>query len=350
MSRKAGTSGVRKPDFNKLRLNARSYDKLFKDAMYYVHYEISSKQLKDEAVLYAKYKGLRLKNLATLENYWFSSVGKPCFISNKGGEIDDRWREHVDSELKRLDEVSMERMEEETPSAPTPRDNRKVMEVADAIDQLVDSFMSGRTNIANADPTVIMEDYGLNEDALIEVRDLYQGEIQELEQLLLGEDTDLKEGYPNMTKKDITTLYSFYKKIHEYAKDRRINKDKGDLYKVVSRLKYCKNFKELKMSSITPINIIGSRILWVYNTKTRKLIKYVSIDDIGLDVNGSNITLFSEENSKERSVRPHYEELKGAKSADKIRKVYDKCSTIEITPNGRITDAHILLFTDKTNK
>jgi hypothetical protein len=115
--------------------------------------------------------------------------------------------------------------------------------------------------------------------------------------------------------------------------------------KLVAKLKYKKTDEPLKLVSINPTDIIGSKELWVYNTKSRKLGKYVANEYMELGVKGTTITGFNESLSVMKTVRKPEEKMKEFKAAGKVqlRKFLDEINATEARMNGRINEEIILL-------
>ena len=115
--------------------------------------------------------------------------------------------------------------------------------------------------------------------------------------------------------------------------------------KIVAKLKYAKSNEQLKLVSINPTDIIGAKELWVYNTKSRKLGKYVAADFQELGVKGTSITGYNENNSVQKTLRKPEEQLKEFKAAGKVqlRKFLDEIKAVDIKLNGRINEEIILL-------
>jgi len=119
--------------------------------------------------------------------------------------------------------------------------------------------------------------------------------------------------------------------------------------KVVSRMKYQKEDMGLKLASISPVDILDATELWVYNTKTRKLGKYIVDDmyDAGntLSVKGTSIIGFKQDISVQKTLRKPDEQLAELKKLGKVqlRKFMDSIKTTDTKLNGRINDQTILL-------
>jgi len=179
--------------------------------------------------------------------------------------------------------------------------------------------------------------------------------LAELEELASGEaDEQLKEGYKHRSRKQIKNFIAFLQEIESACnmlmqeakvnraprKTKAVSKDK-----LVAKLKFMKTNEPLKLVSINPTDIIGSKELWVYNTKTRKLGKYVAAEFNDLGVKGTSITGFSESLSICKTLRKPEEKLKEFKSAGKVqlRKFLDEINATDTKMNGRINEETILL-------
>jgi ribosomal protein S3 len=115
--------------------------------------------------------------------------------------------------------------------------------------------------------------------------------------------------------------------------------------KLVGKLKYCRQDNEAKVVSINPVDIIGSQELWVYNTKTRKLGKYVAEHLGQLGVKGTTITGYDTTKSVAKTLRKPLEQLKEFTKAGKValRTFLKDIKAVEIQLNGRIGTDVVLL-------
>lgn len=115
--------------------------------------------------------------------------------------------------------------------------------------------------------------------------------------------------------------------------------------KLVARLKYCRQDNETKVVSINPVDIIGSQELWVYNTKTRKLGKYVAEHLGQLGIKGTSVTGFDTTKSVAKTLRKPLDQLKEFNKAGKValRTFLKDIKAVEIQLNGRIGTDVVLL-------
>jgi hypothetical protein len=190
---------------------------------------------------------------------------------------------------------------------------------------------------------------------LTKYEELYQARFNELKAAFEKEDAQLVEGYKHLKAVDFKRMFTFmdallndimsYRNVKKATKKvrapRAVSKEK-----VVSKLKYAKEDKPLKIISINPADIIGSNELWVYNVKTRKLGKYIADSLQGpLNVKGTTITGFDEHKSVSKTLRKPEEKLKEFAKAGKIqlRKFMDEIKATETVLNGRISTDVVLL-------
>ena len=100
--------------------------------------------------------------------------------------------------------------------------------------------------------------------------------------------------------------------------------------------------------SIDPKKIIGAQELWVFNTKTRKLGKYVASNGFSseeLSIKGASITGFDEKKSIQKTVRKPDVTLKEFQKAGKValRKFLEDINATDIKLTGRINKEIVLL-------
>jgi hypothetical protein len=187
------------------------------------------------------------------------------------------------------------------------------------------------------------------------IKGLYSRDLAELEELASGKgDEQLREAYSHRSRKQIKNLIAFYQEIMSacdmLAQEAKVNrapraKKSVPAEKIVAKLKYMKTNEPLKLVSVSPTDIIGSTELWVYNTKSRKLGKYVSAEYQTLSVKGTSIINFNENLSICKTLRKPEEKLKEFKAAGKVqlRKFLDDINATDTKMNGRLNEETILL-------
>lgn len=187
------------------------------------------------------------------------------------------------------------------------------------------------------------------------IKEFYSRDLNELLELAGGStDEQLREGYSHRSKKQIKNLITFYQEIMSacdmLGQEAKVNrkpraKKVVPADKLVAKLKYKKTDEPLKLVSINPADIIGTSELWIFNTKTRKLGKYIAAEYLTLSVKGTTIVGFNENTSVQKTVRKPEEKLKEFKAAGKVqlRKFLEDINATDTKMNGRINEDTILL-------
>ena len=187
------------------------------------------------------------------------------------------------------------------------------------------------------------------------IRDFYARNLTELLELASGKaDEQLKEGYSHRSKKQIKSFIAFLQEIESACnmlmQEAKVNKKPRakkavSKDKIIAKLKYKKSDEPLKLVSINPADIIGAQELWIFNSKTRKLGKYVAAEFQELGIKGTTITGFSEMKSVQKTLRKPAEQLKAFKEAGKVvlRKFLEEINAVDTKMNGRINEDFMLL-------
>jgi len=243
----------------------------------------------------------------------------------------------------------------------TPSIQERVREAAVRMtEEIEDAIESFQADPENFDPKAfkllnLLRGKGVKAAHARIIKDFYSSDLNELTELASGKGCEqLREGYSHRSRKQIKNLIAFYQEIHAACdmlmqeakvnraprKTKAVSKDK-----VVAKLKYKKSDEALKLVSINPADIIGTKELWVYNTKSRKLGRYLAKEYSELGVKGTSITGFDEHKSVMKTVRKPEEKLKEFKAAGKVqlRKFLDEINATEAQMNGRINEEIILL-------
>lgn len=184
--------------------------------------------------------------------------------------------------------------------------------------------------------------------------EVYNKRRAELEEAQAKKDPQLKEAYSHYKATDFKRIIGWiddllagieqYRGVKKATKKARVKKAPSK-EKLVSKLKYAKEDKALKVVSINPADIIGATELWVYNNKTRKLGKYVSAPYQTLGIKGTSLTGYDVDKSVSKTLRKPDEQLKEFAKAGKValRTFLKDIKAVEVQLNGRIS-ADVLLL------
>jgi len=185
------------------------------------------------------------------------------------------------------------------------------------------------------------------------IGDFYRATQRELGEAIRGKDEQLVEGYSHFTKAQLKKFASFVDQIvadctQQAVSARSSRKPRARKVKpasvVVAKIKYMKEYAELKLKSISPTEIIGADELWVYQPASRKLTVYRGADG-PLGVSGMSLSNYSVENCETKTLRKPEEFFKGLTSTGKraMSNAWKAVRAKTSTPRFRINEEMILL-------
>lgn len=190
---------------------------------------------------------------------------------------------------------------------------------------------------------------------LARFKKVFEAKRDELIEAQAGKDKQLKEGYSQFKAADFKKRIDFYNAIlndaiaYDNAKKavrkprvkKAVSKDK-----LVAKVKYMKQDPTLKITSVNPVNIIGAKTVWIYQTKYRKIGCYVADPVIGsLGIKGTSIVGFDEAKSVCKTVRKPDVTLAEFMKAGKVqlRKFLSTIKATEVKLTGRLSEDILIL-------
>ena len=196
--------------------------------------------------------------------------------------------------------------------------------------------------------------YGLSGSATLPVQVMIEGWLLDYEDAFYKRCNQAVEGYSHLNKSELNRrINECHSMLNDLSKIKLATKAlrKVKIKKVksadkqVRNLKYKKEDNNFKIVSINPIQIVGSVMLYTFNTKYKVLTQYVTQAGTGFEISGSTIKNFSKEDSRSIKLRKPDEILPiiMSKSQTQINKEWDKLTTKTFKPNGRLNKETILL-------
>ena len=168
------------------------------------------------------------------------------------------------------------------------------------------------------------------------------------------QDEQLREGYAHLGKLEIKKAVELFQGIvgacdlitaeSKATRKTRSPKPKS-ADKLVSKMKYCKSDEKYKVASINPADIIGCNELWIFNTKTRKIGKYIANEHDTLQVKGTTLQFFNEKQSVAKTLRKPEQQLAEFNKSGKVqlRKFLSNIKGVETRLNGRFNNDTVIL-------
>lgn len=238
---------------------------------------------------------------------------------------------------------------------PTIQDylREKTQETIGELEGRFDDFVKDTT--VKAEAYALLKERNTPQAQVGKIVEAAQKRIDEFKEVQEGADKSLVEGYSNFSKAKVKAVIKFFESViadcvsyttaKKAVKKPRVPKVKS-AEKIVAKVKYLKEDATLKISSVSPQQIIGAQAVWVFNVKTRKLGVYVADSQTGpLSVKGTAITGFDEAASIAKTLRKPAEKLKELLGAGKIqlKKFMSTISAVDVKLNGRLNADTLLV-------
>lgn len=180
----------------------------------------------------------------------------------------------------------------------------------------------------------------------------YYGRLKaELAEAVEGKCPQLKEAYAYMGKVRLKRFLAFVSGIIDDCAQQTVSakvrapraKKEKPASVIVNKMRYLREFPELKLKSEPAANIVGASIAWLYDTARRRLTVYVAEAGQKLSVHRTAITGFSVKDSAIKTLRKPEEFLKGSLARKTIQANFDALKTKPGVPNGRVNEDTIIL-------
>jgi hypothetical protein len=358
-------------------LSTDEFSKKFRSAMDYYRLEFNGKDLKPAVIKWMTSVGCTAQDISAFKKTKDSRCGgtmgaiASCLLRGmpavradfNDGRDTSAW---LRAEIVRVIEagkhdIEDEEVKEAKPVVAQPSIQDRLRETAYKMTEEIESALEQwNVDPESFDPKAfkvinVLKGYDAKAAHARVIREFYQTSLNELLELAgSNPDAQLIEGYSHRSRKQVRKLLDFLTEVNEACtmlmQEAKVNrapraKKAQPKEKVVAKLKYMKTNEPLKLVSINPTDIVGSKELWVFNTKTRKLGKYIANEYMELGVKGTTITGFNETTSLQKTIRKPEEKLKEFKAAGKVqlRKFLEDINATDTKMNGRINEETILL-------
>ena len=362
--------------------------KTWQGAHYFVHYEIEAKDWLNVCKTYIK-KKYDKKIVSAINKLPDWKVGgkshyalaayceehHPHLIPDHYVGVFDKWVMGLAEEgAKVVEEKKAEEKAKKNVYVPSiqERIRDQAIEACDAIEEWLDGFIKDKKTFdpKEFDFTSHFAKYKISQAHARKIKSFYEGELEEAiliqklptpgeinrckDEREADQLAQLREAYSHLTKKDAQTWLTALETLHgacnvviDAAKASRKPRAKKapSKEKLIAKLKYLERDDKLQLVSVNPLDVIDAKEVWVYNTKTRKLGKYVAADHATLQVKGTTLQFYDEKASIQKTLRKPDETLKEFKKAGKValRKFLDNIKTTDIKLNGRLNSDTIIL-------
>lgn len=275
---------------------------------------------------------------------------------NNGCVLEDKYLLKLDSELHafvaRGDEPELdddgnliaEEAPKKTAVAKKPNNYGVMCKAVEHIDSEMDAVLNG-VGAESMYEWLAQNVKGAEARALI---NHYKPQAMEFYELAAGKDEQLNEGYSHLSKKtrkaikewSMQLILDLNKLIENKKTERKPRKKKAPkVEQVIKHVKYQKAAPEFKLASINPADVLGKKVLWVFNTKYRQIGKYTS--DVGFSFKGTTLQNATGVGKTLRKPQEFLDAFKGPQKM--LENNYKAVATKEVELNGRINENTIFL-------
>jgi len=335
--KKALVSDLRHPEFDILGDCKHSkYKTELLHAYNYANYTFQLSDLKGFANEYIE------ESLNSVPDYEFRNIGIVCWLSMNGADIPQN-EAAIKKALRLLIKEYKKTVEDSAPYVVDIQTEKAGIIIAE-LEGILDDVYTGVKDLKN--PLELYSCAGVFKHRLVE--DHFKRTLKDIK--------NNPEDYTKNDKKIVVGLIGVFlseldkhtKKKTEKAERKVVRKAKANKIiptKMVAKLKYKKDDKDYKIKSVLPSKIVTADVLFVFNTKTRKILQFVSQDKVGLLVSGSTVKNYDIDLSQEKTLRKPEEFFMALNKAGKVeqRNIMKMVSGKSKPPKGRINEHCILL-------
>lgn len=340
-----------KPDFTELKIGAENYQSVLGQCLNWMSQEFRTPHLKGFAIEWAEDKGYDIDALENATEYSFMGVGNYAFILLQGGELDDRLSTKFIAGMKKAEEEGKGKKKVVEAKEKITKVVRNIpLEYAEDVQDLVileqaddetvsDLLMNSPMNMVEMGAFAkrveeFVADWFDNDPQCVEMREI------------AGEE---RVAYMRQTYTNVIKIAGMMVENLKAAK--KSSKKKG--YAEMRAEKKVKNVRTKKIDtnynliSLPAEEILGAKIMVVFNTKNRRVGYYVASDDQGLSVKGATIQGFDESKSFSRITRNPDRDLPHIRNAKNERRVevmlVETIKGVQHKVNGRLNSDTVIL-------
>lgn len=357
---------------NHEELSSLEFSRKYHDAMQYYNVEYSGKDLKPSVIKWMSQSNFDSDTINAFKKTkdWRCSVvvgaiascllkGMPAIREDfNQGRNSEEWLKNKINEI--ISQGKNDCSDDDDTTAPVPTIQERVREtairMAEDIDEAIEQFYTNPDKFDQKSLNILnnLKAKQVKPAHARIIKEFYNSEFLEISELVSNSNSEVKEAYSHWNKKQIKTFAEFHKEIQDAcnmlmqeAKVNRKPRAKKPVAKdkIVAKLNYKKTDETLKLVSVNPVDIIGAKELWCFDTKTRKLFRYIADDMEGpLTVKGTSIIGFNTTKSIGKTLRKPAEQLAELKKSGKValRSFLDNINAVEVKANGRINSNQIL--------
>lgn len=272
-------------------------------------------------------------------------------LPNREKEIILKFVEELDSYYKEKKENHLKHLKQKT-----TKESKKINEILSMIDSYLDQQLECIQNNkkTNLDIIAVLASYKLLpaqfSALMVQISENINKSVGDLQLAKHKKDEQLSEGYSYLTPKQLSEYIDFLKKLQinitssctkRERKKRKLKVKTAD--QLVKKLQILDSFDELKLVSCPKSEIIGSNMIFAYNTKTRSIIRYTTSTEFG--IKGSTLLNIDLTKSCKKNIRRPDRVFLSLNRTNKefMQRLWNSIKSKETPTNARINKNCILI-------
>ena len=337
-------------------LNSEHYQSSLSGAVTFYAQYVSDLDLQKWAISHWKSQHKDVKGLEKLNTGFFRQVGILSRLIKKEQPVSPVHLKYIENKYETLiGYVKTESGPKASTAVKLPNIQERILDLASQhiaeFDAASDEWVKGSKTF---DPKQYLSSNQVKAPIASKIAAHLKPQIAEIEECLNGEDKQLVEGYSNFTKPALKRYLTFLTEcktacetmavIAKMTKAPRKRKEKPASV-LVAKMKYMRESTEYKLRSVHPEKIVGATEVWIFNTKYRKLQRYVAQDGMMFSAKGTTILNWDPEKSSAKTIRKPEVVLNGIAALGKrpISNLFKEIKSVEAKVNGRLGDECIIV-------
>jgi hypothetical protein len=213
---------------------------------------------------------------------------------------------------------------DDNPTTRRSRDERK----RDKCSEIMGDLYALEDEQGEVDVQAFFVERNVPKDYLQAIEERFRPRMHELQAAIKTKDEQLIEAYACYSKQELRAMVLWYEQLLQAVdtyrgtkvveRAPRVRKPKPP-EKVVARLKYLQRSEPFNIDSVASKKLVGCNTVYLYNTKTRKLIVYHALADHTITVKGSYLMNWDPKTSFQKTLRwPEEQLLEFTKTVGKV--------------------------------
>jgi CHAT domain-containing protein len=232
----------------------------------------------------------------------------------------------------------------------------RVSECLGELEGMFDDFVTAGAKItADYKPVSLMRSMNIAPQLISVIKDVWSSKLAEFEEVIVGRDAQLVQGYEFLTKTQLKNCVKFCELVitdcGAYVQIKKVERKPRKVKPVApekraAKFKTLLEFPDLKLKSLPAASLVDKTEAWLYDTKKRKLIHLVADSHAqAFTVKNNTVIGFSTVETVQKTLRRPAEQLKEIVAAGKpaARKAFKDIKATETAWNARGTENLIIL-------